>query len=56
MGLDTFVVLALTLSAVVFFVWIELNSRRNARNAAKNASQPGDTLAVADKPAQDRPA
>ena len=38
MGLDTLLILAMTVFAVVCFVWVEVNSRRNLR-AEKQAKE-----------------
>jgi hypothetical protein len=38
MGLDTVLILAMTVFAIVCFVWVEINSRRNLR-AEKQAKE-----------------
>jgi hypothetical protein len=38
MGLDTVLILAMTVFAIVCFVWVEMNSRRNLR-AEKQAKE-----------------
>jgi hypothetical protein len=38
--MDTILVLVMTLGAILFFVWVELNSRRNAREDKQSEAKP----------------
>ncbi len=55
MGLDTILILAMTVFAIVCFVWVEINSRRNQR-AEEQAKEKAATEAAskAAKPERER--
>lgn len=53
MGLDTILILAMTVFAILCFVWVEINSRRNMRAEEQAKEKASESSSATAKPVED---